>query len=523
MPLVKLVATSSAGRKSRSGLHHSYGLAVELDSGEQFVLRHGRGILFAQGIREGDHGVRLPRGFDEASICSTVDGRFAVLAVRVDPSTGRADALVLTRFTRDGRFQSVVLDRLAAEDAHAPTVSASGEGFTISWRERGETHLVALNTDLEVTRPPVVTRWEISTANTAHSAQISTACADALIAQLGDVSLDREDGALGAFTALRGRADPAIGRWNDRWLFVATDEHLASRRSSSGLLLRDATAIDHLPDARDHLILGHDSTLQGCFWAPELHVIGSKLWCFFAPSVGTTEWHGVQAWAMWLTGDSDPTNAVSWSQPEPVVDRSGGPLQLSQDRPGISLDMTYFEVQGRSYLAWSQRFTTPYLGDAEIWIAETTAANPTRLITDAVRIVVPEFSWEIDNANVVEAPFVVVHGGLVYMTYSASAVGPTYAVGLVTAAENANLLDPQSWTKTPYPLLDANPSRNEWGPGHSMFVRTDDDTYYLAYHALRSETERVRESRLRRVLFGASGRLVLDADYPDDDQREAAR
>jgi GH43 family beta-xylosidase len=150
------------------------------------------------------------------------------------------------------------------------------------------------------------------------------------------------------------------------------------------------------------------------------------------------------------------------------------------------------------------------LGDAELWIAEIDDADPTRLISAASRIAVPELSWELDGANVVEAPFVIARDGRIHLTYSASAVGPSYAVGELVADVGDDLLDPSSWRKSPFPLLDSDPSTGQWGPGHSMFARVG-ETDLVVYHALAAPSATIRDSAIRPVRFGANGRLVLDA------------
>ena len=513
MPLIQLTAPDDATPPRPSGLDLCFGLSLTTDDGRRVALRHGRGILFARGRRIDDHAVREPRGLRDASICSSPDGSFAVVALRVEPTTERVDALVLSRYREGVGFESLELDGREhgiSESAQTPAVEADHTGFQLSWSEHGVIRRLHVDSSLQ----PGAFVDSAQDVAPVQSAAISEPVARDLVERLGDVHLAHGTARARRLPFIEGRADPAIIRWGGRWLFIATDEHFNERRETSGLLLRTADTIDELAHSDDHRILGPSATLQGCFWAPELHHIGDRLWCLFAPSVGTTEWDGVQAWAMSAPAGTDPTDAASWTEPVPVRSATGGPLQLDDDRPGISLDMTYFEVRGRSYLAWSQRFTRPVIGDAEIWIAETMKDDPTRLTSEAVRIVVPEYSWEIDETNVVEGPFVILRDGTVYLSYSASAVGPSYAVGLLTAAEGADLLDAASWTKLPYPALDTSPELGEWGPGHSMFLRDETGADLLVYHALPSPEARTRDTGLRSVVFGPGGRLVLDADAP---------
>jgi hypothetical protein len=55
-------------------------------------------------------------------------------------------------------------------------------------------------------------------------------------------------------------------------------------------------------------------------------------------------------------------------------------------------------------------------------------------------------------------------------------------MGLLTADENANLLDARSWTKTPTPIFTTNDATRQYGPGHNSFTTVGDQDV-LVYHA----------------------------------------
>src|SRR5699024_4747107 len=67
---------------------------------------------------------------------------------------------------------------------------------------------------------------------------------------------------------------------------------------------------------------------------------------------------------------------------------------------------------------------------------------------------------------------------------SASATDHRYAMGLLVAGENSNLLDPSSWKKSQVPVFVTSEETKEYGPGHNSFtVSEDGDTDLLVYHA----------------------------------------
>jgi hypothetical protein len=70
------------------------------------------------------------------------------------------------------------------------------------------------------------------------------------------------------------------------------------------------------------------------------------------------------------------------------------------------------------------------------------------------------------------------------MTYSASATDANYCLGLLTADENADPLDPKSWRKSPEPVFKSHRPTSQYGPGHNCFTTTPDGkTDIFVYHA----------------------------------------
>jgi GH43 family beta-xylosidase len=316
------------------------------------------------------------------------------------------------------------------------------------------------------------------------------------------------------FPFIVDRADPTVLAYRGRWYLIATDDPGGDCVATAGLLIRAADSIAGLATAADHAILGvGPAGIAGCFWAPELHVFGGRLHCFFAPCVGAPDWKRVQCHVMRLREGGDPVVAGDWEAPRPVLQADGSPLQLDAEHPGLSLDMTYFEDAGRSYVVWSQRYITERVGDAGLWIATIDPADPWRLTSDPVHLAAAEYGWDDDVA---EGPFLLRHGDRLVLTYSGSAVGPTYAAGVLEAAAGADLLDPGAWAKTHAPVLATGPRFGHWGPGHNTFSRDEDGLELVAFHAHPTITTRGRCTALRRIHWAADGHLVLDQS-PDEE------
>lgn len=310
------------------------------------------------------------------------------------------------------------------------------------------------------------------------------------------------------------RADPTVLAYRGRYYFIATDDPGGHCVDTTRLLIRVADTIADLATAPDHAIVEVGTAdIAGCFWAPELHVIEGRLYCFFAPSTGAPDWKRVRCHIMRLRDGGDPTVAADWELPRPVLQADGSPLQRDPEHPGLSLDMTYVADGGRSYVIWSQRYITDLLGDAELWIATIDPADPWRLTSDPVRIVTAEYAWDHEVA---EGAFALRHGDRLVVTYSGSAVGPTYAVGAIEARSGADLLDPGVWTKASAPVLTTGSNFSYWGPGHNTFSRDEDGLELVVFHAHPSISTRGRCTALRRVHWAADGHVVLD-QRPDEE------
>jgi GH43 family beta-xylosidase len=162
---------------------------------------------------------------------------------------------------------------------------------------------------------------------------------------------------------------------------------------------------------------------------------------------------------------------------------------LGQIDTGIDtfcLDATTFEHQGQLYYLWAQK-DNQIEGNSNLYIA--TMDTPDKISSRPVLLSKPEFDWEILGFWVNEGPSVLIRKGKVFISYSASATDENYAMGLLWADENANLMEPQSWHKLKEPVLQSCFEHKVYGPGHNSFtVSADGTTDLLVYHA-RTYTE----------------------------------
>ncbi len=57
-------------------------------------------------------------------------------------------------------------------------------------------------------------------------------------------------------------------------------------------------------------------------------------------------------------------------------------------------------------------------------------------------------------------------------------------MGLLTAADTSELLNPDSWTKSPEPVFKSNEATGQYGPGHNCFTVSEDESEdIMVYHS----------------------------------------
>lgn len=111
-------------------------------------------------------------------------------------------------------------------------------------------------------------------------------------------------------------------------------------------------------------------------------------------------------------------------------------------------------------------------------------SNPWTIKGKQMLLSEPNFEWEQLGFHVNEGAAFIRKDHKVFIAYSASATDDRYVVGLLSASATDDLLNPNSWTKSPQPIFVSNEEAMEFGPGHNSFtVAEDGETDLIVYHA----------------------------------------
>lgn len=265
-----------------------------------------------------------------------------------------------------------------------------------------------------------------------------------------------------------------------------------------------------------------DSANMYHLWAPEIHRIDGKWYVYFAADDGNTDNHQMYVLE---NGNANPFDG------EFVMK---GRISTDKDN-NWAIDGSVFECGGALYMVWSGWQTRRVSTETQcIYIARM--ENPWTLSSERVMISKPELAWERHwqndkgwtppytiYVNEGPQPLLSPNGKYIHIAYSASGCWtPYYALGLLTASVESDLLDPASWQKSPQPVFRQKPEAGVYGTGHNSFFQSPDGKeYYILYHARSSETDPAgmgdcRTPRMQSFTWDENDFPVFGEPYPTD-------
>jgi len=257
------------------------------------------------------------------------------------------------------------------------------------------------------------------------------------------------------------RADPFIYKHQDGYYYFT-----ASYPEYDRIILRRSKTIAGLKDAEEKVIWWkhQEKEMSKHIWAPELHFINGKWYIYFAASRTDAIW-AIRQYVL----ENDSANPLQGEWKEK------GKLKMNFEE--FTLDATSFTHQNQRYLVWAQK----KYGDSNLYIAKL--KTPWQIEGKQRLIAEPIYSWERKGFNVNEGAAVIKKGNKIFITYSASATDANYSVGLLTADQDSNLLDPDSWSKYDKAIFKSSKLTEQFGPGHNSFTVDENGNDILVYHA----------------------------------------
>lgn len=314
------------------------------------------------------------------------------------------------------------------------------------------------------------------------------------------------------------KADPWITKGSDGYYYFTASYPMYGSGDKNGyskVTLRRSETIEGLMEAEEITIWDskNSSKIFRYIWAPEIHEINGVWYVYFTGSTSSGNVWGIKPHVLQCTGDN-PMDPNSWIEK--------GVFQTTEDDSfsfkDFSLDMTYFENNGEHYVIWAQKGVA-----SDLYMATINPDEPWKLTSKPMLLTTPEYAWERIYENVNEGAAVIKRNGKVFVYYSASATGVEYCMGVLSADENSDLMNPESWNKNPYPVLTSNDVPGEYGPGHNSFTIDENGNDVFVYHARSEECyedeceyanesplyDPCRHARVRNVHWAADGTPIL--------------
>jgi GH43 family beta-xylosidase len=208
-------------------------------------------------------------------------------------------------------------------------------------------------------------------------------------------------------------------------------------------------------------------------WAPEIHLIQGKWYIYFAADDGDNNNH--RMWVLESTSD-DPLG--SYVLKGKITDPSDkwaidGTVLMKDD------SSLYFIWSG-----WPEQQDTLV---QNLYIAPM--SDPLTISSGRVLISEPKYDWECftcENGPLVnEGPQVILYEGRIHIVYSASHSSiEDYCLGLLTLTDG-NVLNPECWVKTPFPIFAKDVEAGVYAVGHCSFTLSPDlSEHWILYHAM---------------------------------------
>jgi GH43 family beta-xylosidase len=301
------------------------------------------------------------------------------------------------------------------------------------------------------------------------------------------------------------RADPFIYKHTDGYYYFT-----GSVPSYDCIEIRKSKTIKGLKNAETFKVWYKHETgpMSQHIWAPEIHYLDGKWYVYFAGSEVDDIWK-LRPYVIECKGQ-DPLKD-EWIELGQMQAADGDNKTFID----FSLDATIFENKGKSYFCWAEK-TGGQFAASNLYLAEM--ESPIKLKTTQFMLTTPDYDWERVDFWVNEGPAVLKNNGKIYITFSASATGACYCMGMMEADEESDLLDRNSWKKSRYPVLETDYDKKIFGPGHNCFtIAEDDKTPLCVYHA--RDYEKIvgdplydpnRHARIMEVKFSEDGKPVFE-------------
>ncbi|MCT4777089.1 MULTISPECIES: glycoside hydrolase family 43 protein [Exiguobacterium] len=263
--------------------------------------------------------------------------------------------------------------------------------------------------------------------------------------------------------------NPILPDGADPFLYEHEGSYVYTQTTGSNVTLWRTDAPTELATAESKVIW-QPTKGERDIWAPEIHFVNDRWYVYYA-AVMPGEVH-----KMYVLESATADPFSDYTEKGVIEDPSGK----------WAIDGTILKNGDDLYYVWSG-----WEGDVNVsqylYIAEM--SDPMTISSERVELSRPTYDWESLGAppSINEGPQILMKEDQIHIVYSASGSWTDfYQLGLLSAASDADLMDPNAWTKQEEPVFSSN--EDVFGPGHASFVTSPDGTEdWIVYHAARAE------------------------------------
>jgi len=293
-----------------------------------------------------------------------------------------------------------------------------------------------------------------------------------------------------------------IGQLPDPWLVHHRGRYYLTGTTHDHIAITTAASLADLAEARPTVVwTDTEPTRNAMMWAPELHLFDGRWYLYYTAS-DAAEHLNHRMHVLESAGD-DPLGPFTYK------------ALLNTDAAGehYAIDGSPLRLRdGSLHLFWA--------GAPGHVLYVARMSDPWRLVGPRVQLPADGFGC----TDIREGPVCLQRNGMIFLVYSACDTGtPQYRMGMLSADEHADLLDPRSWHQHPEPVFQSREEHGVFGPGHNSFFTSPDGTEdWFAYHAKATDryTYDGRTTRAQRLTWRSDGcpdfgvPLPLTADVP---------
>ncbi|KAH8685873.1 glycoside hydrolase family 43 protein [Tricladium varicosporioides] len=311
--------------------------------------------------------------------------------------------------------------------------------------------------------------------------------------------------ALGLLSTARAFSNPIkTQNGSDPFMVWYGGVYYLTTTSWTDIRITSATTIEGLKKATPKVVWIDSTTSRCCnIWSPELYLLDGYWYIYYGAGPKSDDVASTQRIFVLKGGSGNPlSSSYSFVKQIKPSNYDAGMIDPSIFKAGNS--KTYF-----LFSAWPS-------GGQSIYISELT--SPTS-IGPATLLSQPTLSWEQVGAGVEANPVGISHGGLDFITFSASLCSTSSAsLGLLTLRKGSDPLSASSWVKSQNPAFkNAN---GLYGTAGNTFFRSPDGTEdWMVFHVNRKEggvCDGNRQTMAQKVNWGSDGKIDLGVPLPPD-------